>query len=103
MTMTFGTNVFISHASNFSGMTAARMLQMLRQVESYAANLLAREVRDAVQKYQAKQNWQTAEWCFAAYRKLQGLSDEDWDAIEPKLFDEIGVLHDLCATDEDLQ
>ena len=37
------------------------------------------------------------------HRALQNLSDEDWDVIEPDLVEEIAVLHELCATDRDLQ
>jgi hypothetical protein len=109
MAVTFDTGVFISHASNSAGMSAALALQWWRWVESYAANLVAREVRQAVQDYQRSLGASEetlrpiAERCLAAYRRLQGLSDEDWDIIEPTLDDEIATLHDLCATDEDLQ
>jgi predicted nucleic acid-binding protein len=105
----FDTNVFICHLANYSGMSAARMLQMLRQLERYAASLAAREVRQTVDDYRRSLGASEealrpiAERCLASFRKLQNLSDENWDIIEPTLDDEIGVLHDLCATDEDLR
>ena len=99
----FDTNVFIAHASNDYGMSG--MLQALRQLESYAASLVAREVRQTVQDYRQSSldDRSNAERCLTAFRRLQNLSDRDWDAIEPKLVDEIAVLHDLCVSDEDLQ
>lgn len=93
----FDTNVFICHASNDSGMSTvlpwiARWLDVVF------------EVRQAVQGLRpAAKTRSTAERCLAAFRRLQGLPDEVWDAIEPVLVEEIAELHDLCATDKDLQ
>ena len=56
------------------------------------------EVKQAVQAYLNSVNSpgpsrQVIERCIAACRLLDNLSDEDWDALEPLLADEIGVLH----------
>jgi hypothetical protein len=57
------------------------------------------EVKQAVQAYLNSVNSpgpsrQVVERCIAACRRLDDLSDEDWDALEPLLAEEIGVLHD---------
>ena len=97
MVIAFDTGVFISHASNDSGMSCA-----VPWIAGYLGVVL--DVRHAVQglRLEAKTR-STAEHCLAAFRRLQGLPDAVWDAIEPVLSDEIAELHDLCATDEDLQ
>ena len=83
----FDTNVFISYVSDL--LPPAFPAFMRRYLVEY-------EVKMAVQPPQI------AERCLAAWRALEALSDEDWDAIEPNLVEEIAVLHALCATDKDL-
>jgi hypothetical protein len=84
----FDTNVFISHA----GPLPPEFPEwMHRYVVEY-------EVKQAVQAYLNSVNSpgpsrQVIERCIAACRLLDNLSDEDWDALEPLLADEIGVLH----------
>ena len=86
--MMFDTNVFISHAGgSFAPPLIAKVIGRM---------MIEAQVESAVK-------WPTGERCLAAYRTLQNLSDEDWDAIAPNLVEESAVLHDLCATDRDLQ
>jgi hypothetical protein len=88
--------VFISHASNDSGMST--VLPWIAWLD------IVIEVRQAVQELRlGAGSRSTAERCLAAFRSLQDLSDEDWDGTAPLLVDEIAMLHDLCATDKDLQ
>lgn len=86
--MMVDTNVFISHAGGSFAMPLVAKVIGRMMVEA--------QVQSAVK-------WQTGERCLNAYRALQNLSDEDWDVIEPDLVEEIAVLHELCATDRDLQ
>jgi hypothetical protein len=84
--MMVDTNVFIAHSS-FTPPLIAKIIGRM---------MVEAQVQSAVE-------WQTGERCLNAYRALQNLTDEDWDAIEPDLVEEIAVLHELCATDKDLQ
>jgi hypothetical protein len=86
--MVVDTNVFIAHAGGSFAMPLVAKIIGRMMVEA--------QVQSAVRR-------QTGERCLAAYRTLQNLPDEDWDAIEPDLVEEIAVLHELCATDKDLQ
>ena len=86
MMMIIDTSVFIAHSS-FAPPTVAKIIHRM---------MVEAQVQSAVA-------WQTGERCLNAYRALKNLSDEDWDAIEPDLVEEIAVLHELCATDKDLQ
>ena len=83
----FDTNVFISYASDT--LPPAFPEFMRRYLIAYKARI-AVQTRDAA-------------GCARVWVELRALSDEDWDAIEPDLVEEIAVLHDLCATDKDLQ
>lgn len=83
----FDTNVFISYAS--SALPPEFPAFMRRYLLAYEVKL-AVQVRDVAR-------------CARVWLELQDLPDEDWDAIEPDLVEEIAVLHELCATDKDLQ
>jgi hypothetical protein len=88
----FNTNVFISHAGL---LPPEYPVWMHRYVVEY-------EVKQAAQAYLNSVNspgpsrW-IIERCIAACRLLDNLSDEDWDALEPALADEIAVLHNCKA------
>jgi hypothetical protein len=97
MPVLYDTSVFISYARNDSGMSTA-VPWIARWLD------VVLEARQAVQGLQpGAETRSSAEQCLAAFRRLQALPDEVWDMIEPLLVEEIAVLHDLCAADEDLQ
>ena len=81
--MVFDTNVFISHSSS---LTPEFPMWMPRYLVEY-------EVKQAVHAYLKRPSQWAIERCIVVCRLLDNLSDEDWDALEPLLVDEIGVLH----------
>jgi len=122
LTVFFDTNVLISHASNDSGMSFAKSAVICRYLVAYKVKMAVLDYQTSLgvldqtlffRGLPRKSNtfrrvvsgyfdpkddlWPIAERCFAAYRTLENLSDEDWDAIEPTLRDEIVMLHYLCA------
>jgi hypothetical protein len=96
-TNVFISHVFISHAANDFGTSA-----VAPRIAGWCDVVV--EVREAVRGLRpGAKTRSSAEQCLAAFRRLQALPDWVWDALEPVMVDEIAVLNDLCATDEDLQ
>jgi hypothetical protein len=97
LTVAFDTGVFISHASNDSGMST-----ILPVIAGWLD--VVTEIREAVQGLRPGANIRLiAERRLAAFRRLQALPDWVWDTLEPIIVEEIAELHDSCATDKDLQ
>jgi hypothetical protein len=80
-----GMNLFISYASRDLSPQFPTWMRRYLVVHEAKAAVQARDVAR----------------CARVWMDLQDLSDEDWDAVEPDLVDEIAVLHGLCAADED--
>jgi acyl-homoserine lactone acylase PvdQ len=90
----FDTNVVISHVV-ISHVSSDHRPAFPEWIRRYAVE---HEVKQAVQAYLNGVNSpgpsrQVVARCIAACRLLDNLSDEDWEALEPLLVEEITVLH----------